>query len=614
MIFSLYKYCRGYFEKHTLAFLLAGVVGVVAILPYILAPVALGDAYQGVPFFYQDSEDIYLSRIQEAVDGKWGISSPHFFEYKDENRTQQPFGEWIYALPSVVSGIAPATIALWSKFIFPAVLFFLVYLLLFRILAIDEQTRIWTALLGATLVVLAFDFTSVSFLRDVVSGNLTAPYLSVWTRIVNPITGGILLFALMNVLLSLYEKERASLVLVGGFILGIQSGYIFSFVLSGLLLGGAIVVAIIARRYRLGTYLFAIGLVALLINASYIVATIAGMGDVEGLSYSLKNGLFVTHLPLFNKFLFFALLILASSIFIIKKRNETFTDILMERWAVCALIGIFASLLALNLQVVFGKTIWPQHFVQYTTPIVFLVLVATSTMVFVRFHLLRIYRAIVILGIVVVFGLFSLSIPSYATALSDFAQRQGPAGVLEWLNDNAITPCVALVIEEKGYIASAVPAYTHCDLYISQYVFSVPMDRIEHNYFSSLYLKGVTPETWDEYFVTHADDMRRYFYRDWYDYFYHQADKWLAKMGDKDNTLSYFESKKKELKVRYIDFYKKDIRQELLKSKLDYVIWNFNGPQIWNSSEYQELIYEITGTTVPVYSSNGVFIFEMQLP
>lgn len=561
---------KSFIIRHRLALTIAFLVGVISFLPYALMPLVLGSSYQGVPFFYQDAEDVYLSRIQEVLDGHVSARSPIFYEYKDVQTVLEPFGEWFYALPAFLFSLSATTVALGAKFLFPILLFLLVYALVIRVLETDDDLALWSALVAGILVTLGTDFIHPHYFYQVLQGAFDYPYLSLWTRLVNPITGALLFFSFLHILLSLIKRAGVVSVVIAGILVGIQSGYIFTFILSGIVLIGACVTALATKRYRLLFAFIAVGVIGLMINIPYLISIVGGMGTAEGLSASLKNGLFVTHIPLWNKFLTLVGAVLLGSLFIPWSASTILARV-RERWWWMSFVVILASYVALNIQVVLGKTVWPQHFVQYSVPLGFIVLVLVAYALAKRMSLESLWRAASIGVICVSFALQAGTVWSATSVTEDFVRRQEAAPLFSALN-SAQGDCVVLVSEKREFINRLIPAYTHCDTYSSSYIFMVPEERIRHNFYLELRLAGVTPSTIRSYLTTYDDDVRLYFFRHWGDAFYNQADAWLSRVYPPLESRAFLDAKKEELIQGYAEFVLEDFETQITKYRVDYIV------------------------------------------
>ena len=156
------KALRTFLELHTMGLVFAVVVGTLCVLPQFLAPLALHDGYKGMQFLYLDDELTYRSLIQEVLDGHHTTASPHLYEYKDSQTIVYPTGVYFYALPAMLIGLSCMLVL--AKFLFPAILFFLVYLLSCKLTGHDgkenSKTNIVNAVAAGLLVTLGMELIS----------------------------------------------------------------------------------------------------------------------------------------------------------------------------------------------------------------------------------------------------------------------------------------------------------------------------------------------------------------------------------------------------------------------------------------------------------------------
>ena len=119
-------------KTHHAAIAAAFLVGVIYITPHLIFQWSLGDAYRGIPMMQTANEDEYLARIQEILDGHPSLGSPVFYEYKNEPPLAPPVGEFFYAFPAMLMSISPVAVLTASRFLLPAILFILVYFLIYK--------------------------------------------------------------------------------------------------------------------------------------------------------------------------------------------------------------------------------------------------------------------------------------------------------------------------------------------------------------------------------------------------------------------------------------------------------------------------------------------------
>ena len=94
--------------------------------------------------------------------------------------------------------------------------------------------------------------------------------------------------------------------------------------------------------------------------------------------------------------------------------------------------------------------------------------------------------------------------------------------------------------------------------------------------------------------------IRAYLFRDWRDMFCCDGDPWIASLGTTEEWENWYNGVKQRVEDAYPIFLKQDIKVELSKYRLDYVIVDKSSrvrPNIksykWLKSEYSDERYEI---------------------
>jgi hypothetical protein len=393
----------------------------------------------------------------------------------------------------------------------------------------------WVALVISTFVVLGYDFINLPFIKQTLTGTFSEPVLSLWTRIVYPITGALTLFAIFYLVLTLHLRHKAIRVIVAGLLLGFSSGYIFSYALGLVFVGITLVLALFERDWFRAKNVFAIILIGLLTNFTYILSIFTVSGDTTVLQ---KNGLLLTHQILHNKVLYIATIVFALLSISQYSFNHRDNPLWKNRsWQVLATI-LLSSFVVLNQQIITGKTVWPGHFVQYTNPICFIVFflsaftLSDSLVKKMSMSLRHLFhRGVVIACILSTAFIFLVNLFTVQSVFSNYdlyQDTQRYALALDWLNRNSNQECTVFPVEERERIEKYITAYTHCDIYQSSYVFyAVPDERILHNYIVQLRLLGVKEDELEIYLDAHEDDIRKYFFTDWADKFSDGNDQWV---------------------------------------------------------------------------------------
>ncbi len=549
-----------FIRRHAVVFLFAILVGLLSVAPHLLAVHAIGSAYRGIPFLYLDNENEYLARMQEIVDGHPSIGSPFFYEYKNDLAVQPPLGEWAYVLLSRATGrTLPQTLVL-AKFLFPAVLSLLVYAFLWRLLPADRpRMRVLGSLTGGLLVTLGYDLLSIQDVLSVLRGQDIGVHLSLWTRPVNPIVGALLVFGYLNLLWEVLLNHRRWAVPFAGVLLGASVFYFFSW---GVLISvSAILVAILAMQTDwVGVKRIVLAMiVSFVVSAPYWVSTLSSVSGEAGRALALRNGMFFTHAPLLNKTLLVALVVFVLASIYLVRRGTAWREFVREPWWLISLSLLLGGLWALNQQIVTGRMIWPYHFVQYTKPFAMIVVIVVLIRAVACWP--RAVTASAFLFSAFVLLQAGTAAATYRSVLSHFRERQNDSALGVWLNVNAPKDCVVLAKESDEHLPRFfIPAFTHCNTYISSWVFSgVPLERVRHNYFIYLRMNGVTADNVRAYMREHPHYVRGYFFEDWQQLFATTSDAW-------------FSAKVEELSHAYGDFVHGDFHSQLRQYRLDYLV------------------------------------------
>ena len=581
---------RSWLEENYIALIFALLVGLISVAPHLLAWHALGASYQGIPFFYSDNEDYYLSRIHEIADGYYLVGSPYFFEYKNILPTALPVGEYFYILLSVLFHLTLPNTLILAKFIFPAILFLLAYHLI-RIVSESEEGQeknIWGAIAGGLLITLGNGIVDYATLLTHLTHQMSWPVLSMWVRPVNPITGAILLFLFLIFLWRSTEKKSLCYPFFAAIILALSIGYIFTTVIAFAVAGIWILIQIwgkdLAAAKRLGLIL----LIAVAIDSIYFIQLLPNLSHA-GSNLAGRNGLMLTHAPLLNKVLllsFSLFFLLFAYVYRVRKIN-IFAQAKKFSSLSFSLTILVACMLALNQQVLTGKTIWPYHFSQYSNILAIVSLFIASFMLL-RPYVPFLWKIIVTGSIVVSIALGTWNASSYVYAMNSFSKLQDYAPLFEWLNTNAKKDCVILISEdENAQLSGLIPAFTSCNVYFTANLSgSVPLERVEHNFFVELRLHGISSSTVDQYLTDNEFVIKKYFYKDWVELF-------------DPNKNARIESMFPTIANKYRVFIKNDFKEELEKYHIDYLIVRGNlDPSAQSALPGLRKVYSTGSTTI----------------
>ncbi len=569
-------------RPHKLAILTAVFIALIYGLPNIFFIASLGDAYRGIPMLQTPNEASYLARIQEVLDGHEALGSPFFFEYKDAPPLSPPTGEWLYALPSLLFGITPAATLILSKFILPAILFLLVYAVLLRLTGDGGLPHKLNAIACGLLIVLGYDLVDYRTVLSYLTGASSPGSFLLWARPVHPILGGIFFFSFLLSVLALVQntpRQKSALAAASLLLALMFSTYFFSWGTALSVLAALVIIFLARREYRVAAKLAFIAPLGALFAAPYWYSAWLASQSPLYESAVLRSGLFLTHYPLLNKLLlaaFLAFLIVLVIDFFWKRRkqgptlfpiqSQTFGEGI-EMWHLFCLALLLGGLWTYSQQILTGRTIWPYHFVQYTIP---LAMVAGFALLFntVRAWHRYLWGALAAFAAAssLWFGVYT-EISAYTSSKPAYANMQGYAPLFDLLNERE-KDCVVFVNEtsaEMSELNTLLPAFTHCNRYVSTELFVlIPEDRGPNNYLALLRLRGISSDAIEAYLHEHQSEAAGYLYSNWQGLF------GVKDFPDFSDPL--LTERLAAFPREYREFLKKDFKTELQKYRIDYIL------------------------------------------
>ncbi|MBI5412996.1 hypothetical protein HZA42_01440 [Candidatus Peregrinibacteria bacterium] len=536
-------------------------VGLICVLPQIFFIFSLGSEYHGIHFFATPNEEVYLAIMQKISEGHLLAASFPFYEYKNNLPLLPPTIPLLYVFVSRLLHISLVNTLIVSKFFLPAILFFLVYLFTHQLLVFDtKNTRLskLVAVTTGTLVTLGFDLVDYHSIWKILTGKFSITGFLIWTRPVNPISGIILLYVFLLSLWMLITKRKKINILIAAVTLAfMMASYFFSWSIALTIIGILGLRALFSRDFKLAKYFGLVVILALFFSSPYWFMVWRASHIPWYAEASARIGLFMTHTPHVNKFLFAVSIFFTFSSVIYYMRNKVYKSF-PEWWWFCFSL-LLSSFIVYNQQILTGREIWYYHYVFFTIPLGYTVIILTLWY-FVKPKKQLMYVIVIFLFV----AAFSLGIytqvSAYKTRFNFFASLQKFSPVFDFLNKSMFGNCVVLSIDSDGFWDELIPAFTHCDTYISGERTSViaPPERFYHNYMVLLRLRGVTVEGIEDYLKLHHAEAEGYLY---YQLQY---------------TLGYHDVRLNSLLARlpndYKIFLKNDFYQELKKYRVDYLL------------------------------------------
>lgn len=552
---KLYLWSQG----HIVAILLAFFVGIISIAPQIVFIYSPNSNYQGIPILATANEDAYLSRMKEIVDGHGTVASPWFYEYKDTSALLPPTAEWIWVIAGKVFFLSVAQTAVLMKFLMPAILFFLVYYFVYSLIGTPNIYTTITSIAAALMVTLGYDLIDYRSVIQVAMGSIKAPTFTLWTRPINPIFGGVIIFSFLNVIWSHFNKPRVWKLLFAGVLLALGVGtYFFTWSLILSIIGVSVIIFLLLRRFTDVKSLLSVLSVGILLSLPYIYFVIRTSQHPWYQESSVRAAILEGDELVINKMLIAALIIFLILSWKFLKRKRALKEKIDLWWWFCLSL-LLAGLWALNQQVLTGVPIWPPHFVQYTIPLSIVVLLVIAHKIILPFSK-HVWFFIVALAIIFSswYGIFTQA----ATYLGNFHEYKNIQDIMpayNWFNNNSQKDSVILTIADNLNDNGFITIFTHNNVYLTGNVPTLmPVSRIAHNYMVDLKLRGIQPEDLAEFIENNIIDYKSYF-------------GGLADLKGVHSTEVYKQNKD-IVPNEYLNFYNNDLYLELKKYRLDYIL------------------------------------------
>lgn len=546
-----------FIKEHKWAIFAAAAVGVISVAPQIVFIVNPANNYQGIPVFLSPNEESYLAIMQEIADGYVSAASVPFFEYKDSYSLLPPTIPILYVAFSKLFNVSLVSTLIISKFFLPAILFLLIYFFVYILCTGGAWwQRKLNAIAAGSLVVFGFELQNYRMLWRFLTGDWPIGSFLVWTRLVNPISGAILLFIFLICIWFFLEKRKRYVIFPAGIVLALMmASYVFSWTLVLTIMAVLGVFAIFRRDWGLIKFLIPIFFAAIALSAPYWVMAWKASQMPWYAEAASRIGLWHTRAPHLNKFLVFVsiIFVLFSYFKLYRKRQAP------QLWWWFSLSWLLAGFIVYNQQIITGTEIWYYHYVFYTIPLGYITLLLLLWY-FVRPDFSRVWLLMMTVAIAASFALIIYGqISVYYKDRAFYRDLQKYTDVFNFLNTKALKDCVVLALQENFELSTYVTALTHCNTYFSGERFVIaPPERFLHNYLSLLRLSGVGADEIDDYLAENKTEASGYLFYDIH-----------FSLGYPDRLL---EEELKSLPDNYKKFMQKDFYQQLKKYRIDYIL------------------------------------------
>lgn len=429
-------------KRHSIVVLLAIFVGVVTLVPQLIAEHRMGSVFRGVHPQMNDDEIFYMARAQDIRDGHPTLGNPYLYEHKNKPSMQFWFPEAVLGwVGNLLFDDLRDVLLLWD-FLFPVLLTILTYAVLFALLKDRSLSIAGTAFLHLGL------------------------FLQIFNRFPSPQFNFIFVLILMLALVHVVGGTRKKIWVALATISFGALFYIYTYYWTFWVIGLALAIAgnfLFFRSTAIHKQLSVVLGGGLIIGIPYFV----GMLSTSLLPYYgetlARLGMLETHIPS-------GLLIvgLGSSLVLFymllwKFRLLPFTPLSLLLFF-CALTGI----IAVNQHIITGKNLeFSSHYRLISIfMVVFAFVFAISSLLAKLPHRVRIFSHTAVITIALIFSSVSAISVAWAqsipTAQNISEQRYGP--IFVWLNEHTKTDDVVFT---DDYLSPYISSYTHNNIFFS---------------------------------------------------------------------------------------------------------------------------------------------------
>ncbi|HEY4482988.1 MAG TPA: hypothetical protein VI953_02315 [Candidatus Paceibacterota bacterium] len=571
--------------------LVALLAGVLHVAPYIYFEQQLGGEYQGVHMAGAYDEDFYLSFVNQARVGKSAFANPYIYENRDQGISfRYQVLDTLIGWSGRVLNLSMDSIALAIKFFSTALLFIVLFVL---------GKSLTKSAVGGVLVAIVVELGNEiarleiePVLNTIFHWQSSFNSFLFYDRPIYPsVTAIFFFFGLYLVWKLLEDNKRLHAILLGVLVGIISYLYFYFWVFLTILICVMIITAVVRKEYALAKNFVLALIIGTIISVPFLVGVYGTLGQGSVDTANIAKNFVSTHRIIVEKVILAPLIILAGVWYFLRSKKITLPRQLAFLFA-CLLAGLIAS----NQQVFTGMEVQQHHF-HFMTNIPILLLTAGVLLWYLLGQLsrstvaYRYIRAMVVgvVFIVVIAHATGVQASSYRFWSGEFTDRQRWMSAFRWLNTNTSKDDV--VLSSRG-LSESVPIYTHNYVYGALHAMSypVPIERLEHNYFTQIYLDGVRTTGAREYLQAHRDEMGQYVYEGQY---------WRATCGSfgcfPDSTFD-------KLVADYQTFVSRPFESELNKYRLDYVVWDKKRDPNWSLDQYKSLKQIFEQDKVVIYT------------
>lgn len=585
---------KDFIIKYKWGLIAASLVGFICILPQILFIISLGDEFRGVHLLRTPNEEGYIAIAQEILDGHPGVASMPFFEYKEVGVPLLPSTLFrIFTVPVQIFNIPVVDVIIVGKFLFPAFLFFIIYLLLNDLIKTENEEekklKSFFAIVAGILIVFGFDLVDYNSIISYAMGRSSPEGFLIWTRPVNPISGAILLFLFLFCLNKFNFQKKIIFIFFCGVSLALMmASYVFSWTLAIVVLGLYFFSRIIQKKLSFLIGYASIFILGVLFSLPYWINIIRASRLEWYKEAAARIGMFHAYAPHFNRFIMAMIVFFLAVSFFAYYKKILFRPLPSWWWFSAALL--LSSLIVYNQQVITGKEIWYYHYVFYTIPFGYTVFMLLLWYVWrVKYPKITLVLVTIVLIASISLGVFQQA-SAYTKRAPEYAKIQYYRNIFDFFNNKAGRDSVILVNEKKtGLLNVMIPAFTHCNLYYSsenQSVLADP-DDFYYRYLSVLRVKNIRAEEIERYMLENKIEVEN------------------ALQYQLQRTLGFPDPKLEQRLLNmpkdYREFVTEDFYTQLSRFRIDYIM---------SEGTLDDGVLQLLPNLKEVYTIHGIVIYK----
>jgi hypothetical protein len=294
-------------KNHASAILLSFLCAFIIVLPSVIF--RFDPSFKGIDFLGTDGEASYLAQIHAVYNGDFSFGNVYMYEGKHLPYLKQPLPAVITAGLGKLLGLSVPDVNLVAKFVFPVIIFFLVYALGLLLTKRKDVSIIGACfvLLSPATTALLNPHTWLPLLRHGIFVANDAEFL-LYGRPINPQVSNLIFFAYLVALWTFLTRSETwktrkkwGIGVLAALFLGLSFyTYVFSFTLLFVMNGALWVYFLISKRFKELKLITLITVGGLVVGIPYFINTLQLIASPYYPELVVRAGQVVTHHPVIS--------------------------------------------------------------------------------------------------------------------------------------------------------------------------------------------------------------------------------------------------------------------------------------------------------------------------